>query len=161
MADLTQVTDTGAINLWINTGRGGTRLKGDGVRYCDMFGHEYDDYVWMDYDGSLTLFGNIHDPPNWREYGKIHPGGIAPRDRVILADLDGDGKCDYIVVNGKNGTLQWQRNLGFNQTFQWGPLNNVNNTDAKRPVTVHCEWGSQGVSLADISGYGMLPRFLC
>ena len=28
-----------------NTGEGGTKVKGDGVHYCDMFGRGYDEYV--------------------------------------------------------------------------------------------------------------------
>lgn len=56
-----------SITLWQNTGSGGTRLKGDGDRYCDMTGNGSDDYVWMEIDGSMTFFGNIHSPPNWAQ----------------------------------------------------------------------------------------------
>ena len=30
-------------HFYRNTGRGGTQLRGDGVRYCDMFGRGYDE----------------------------------------------------------------------------------------------------------------------
>ena len=54
-----------SVSLWQNTGAGGTQQKGDGARYCDMTGTGSDDYVWMGIDGTMWLFGNIHDPPNW------------------------------------------------------------------------------------------------
>jgi lysophospholipase L1-like esterase len=131
-----------------------TKLKGDGVRFCDMFGNKADDYLWMSSNGSLTLFGNTHSPPNWKEYGIVHDGGIAPRDQVHLTDLDGDGLCDYVVVSKNNGTLQWQKNLGYNGSFSWGPLTSVNKTDSRHLSPVHCEWGSEGVYFADTTGSG-------
>jgi hypothetical protein len=154
MADYTTVTTTGAISAWENTGYGGTRLKGDGVRYCDMLGHKYDDYVSLDYDGSLTLFGNIYSPSTWKDHGKIHPGGIAPRERVYLTDIDGDGKCDYVVVDENDGTVQWMQNMGLNQTFQWGPLISASKQDDRHPTPLNCEWGRKGVRFADTTGNG-------
>jgi hypothetical protein len=47
-ADYVNTRPLGSLDLWENTGSGGTRLKGDGVRYCDMMGRGRDDYLWID-----------------------------------------------------------------------------------------------------------------
>jgi hypothetical protein len=89
---------------------GGTRQKGDGDRYCDMRGtgsgkryghfffenkyltHRNDDYVWMAKDGTLTLYGNYHNPPYWLQYGTIYtPGELMvghTRKDLFLADRE-------------------------------------------------------------------------
>lgn len=87
--------------MWRNGGHGGSRQKGDGDRYCDMRGtgsgetlkksrlnesihlNFIDDYVWMEKDGNLTLYGNFHEPPYWLHYGQIFsPGGFLMTQRV-------------------------------------------------------------------------------
>lgn len=36
-----------SFEMYQNTGSGGTELKGDGVHYCDMYGRNHDDYLWV------------------------------------------------------------------------------------------------------------------
>ena len=62
-----------------NDDHGGVRVKGDGVRYCDMTGSGSDDYIvrglyfnrelrnadkfkWLSVTGEVTVWGNIHSP---------------------------------------------------------------------------------------------------
>ncbi|KAL4934909.1 hypothetical protein BDV06DRAFT_229313 [Aspergillus oleicola] len=78
--------------VWKNTGSGGTRLKGDGVFYCDMRGTGADDYVWVSVTGTAYLYGNIHTPPRWDPEGPVIFEAGVDRKRIRLADFDGDGK---------------------------------------------------------------------
>ncbi|KAK5734764.1 hypothetical protein LTR17_008695 [Elasticomyces elasticus] len=129
-ADLLWSKPKGGVDLWQETGHGGTRLKGDGVRYCDMLGRKKDDYVWMDkvssiplndadhadvshQDGVLTLFTNIGDPPEWGHDGVVYHGIGAKRENIHLADLTGDGKCDYLIVDPSDGTVRMLENGGM------------------------------------------------
>jgi hypothetical protein len=51
-----------------------------------------DDYIWMDKDGTLTLYGNYNSPPNWLQYGVIYtPGDLMigyTRKDLFLADRE-------------------------------------------------------------------------
>ncbi|KAI1295187.1 hypothetical protein F5Y03DRAFT_399325 [Xylaria venustula] len=92
-----------------NTGKGGTKLKGDGVYYCDMFGRGHDDYLWVLSTGEITLYENINSPPNWGQHGVIIDIG---RDRksIQFGDWDGDGLCDILAVERHTGRVEWWRN---------------------------------------------------
>lgn len=78
---------------WKNTGAGGTKLRGDGVHYCDMFGRGYDDYLWVWSDGRIHLFENPLNPPNWIVHDEILATGRI-RKSIHFGDWDGDGLCD-------------------------------------------------------------------
>jgi hypothetical protein len=68
--------------------------------------------VWMDENGILTLYSNIREPPNWGHEGVIFTGAGARRQDVHLADLDGDKRCDYLVVNPDTGETKMFKNVG-------------------------------------------------
>lgn len=48
------------VRVWKNTGRGATKLKADGNKYCNMKGHQdgREDYVWTRSTGVMTLYPN-------------------------------------------------------------------------------------------------------
>ncbi|KAK3072327.1 hypothetical protein LTR53_007020 [Teratosphaeriaceae sp. CCFEE 6253] len=93
--DYLHVLPNGNIDEWQNTGHGGTMVKGDGVRYCDMLGHGRDDYVWMDPKGALTLFKNIDALPEWGYRGMVF------------------AECDYVWLNPDTGDVRMHKNLGI------------------------------------------------
>lgn len=69
-----------------------------------MRGRGADDYIWMRSDGAIHLFGNRNEPPYWDDLGDLpfpYPEWTMNRRDIHLADIDGDGKCDYIWVNPK------------------------------------------------------------
>ncbi|ETN41282.1 uncharacterized protein HMPREF1541_03217 [Cyphellophora europaea CBS 101466] len=151
------------IEAWRNKGEGGTKLRGDGNRYCDMTGNGRDDYVWFRSTGEMTLYENIADPPNWGQ----HPVPVYSfnRDRkgLHLADWNGDGKCDVLYVDRFSGAVEWWENTfnsnnGRTPTFEF--RGNV------QGISRLCRegWGvglfDLGLRFADISGNGRAD-YLC
>ncbi|KAH8688824.1 SGNH hydrolase-type esterase domain-containing protein [Talaromyces proteolyticus] len=98
-----------------NSGIGGARTKGDGVHYCDMRGSGTDDLVWIGKTGNLTLHANNHMLPAWGQYQHIFiateslMSGHVRKD-IHLADLDGDGKCDFLLVDKESNSIHMLRN---------------------------------------------------
>ncbi|EPE33632.1 SGNH hydrolase [Glarea lozoyensis ATCC 20868] len=154
------------VTLWFNSGTGGgTRQAGDGVRYCDMRGKGSDDYIWMAKDGTLTVFGNYNNPPNWLQYGVVYtPGSLMAghtRKDVHLADLNGDGKCDFLIVDKASGSVRMIRNdySAATDKFAWTDMGIVfDGGGCKNHYGVGLF--DMGVRFADITGNGF-PDYLC
>ena len=101
---------------WIEKGKiaegppatGGT--PGVGVRFGDLDGDGRDDYLWLDEKGAMLGFlnhpGGTNDAPAWVPLNNFQPialGVGAKREYVQLADLNGDGKVDYLYVHPEQG----------------------------------------------------------
>ncbi|KAH8895341.1 hypothetical protein GQ53DRAFT_855657 [Thozetella sp. PMI_491] len=106
------------MRVWQSTGEGGTKVKADGNKYCNMVGHKdgSKDYVWTWSTGKMELFINrgkkqISDS-DADGYWDPSPGVIwtPPRDMhrrdIHLADWDGDGDCDIIYVNPDTNAIE-------------------------------------------------------
>ncbi|KAH7399037.1 carbohydrate esterase family 3 protein [Phaeosphaeria sp. MPI-PUGE-AT-0046c] len=96
-------------HFYRNTGGGGAHLRGDGVRYCDMYERGYDDYLWIGPDGAIELFENTQNPPHWNAHGQIFHTN-RPGKFIHLGDWDGDGLCDILAVDHKSGNVDMWRN---------------------------------------------------
>jgi len=79
-----------------------------------MTGDGTDDYLWLSPEGDLNFWENIHKPPLWRPYGVIYKPGALVTDRrnVHLADLTGDRRCDYVIVNPATNEVRMLQNTG-------------------------------------------------
>jgi hypothetical protein len=130
-ADFLVIWDGGAVTAYLNTGRlpsgiwqsgysvaPGVGEAGSKVRFADITGDGRAEYL-ISYDGgsvkSYKNNGNIPDVgkgPNWLAMGVI-AGGVSPQGVVRLADLNGDGKADYLTlfedghVNAYINTCSW------------------------------------------------------
>lgn len=137
-ADYIIVYDGGAADAYLNRGTipptDGDRIWDDRqmiatgvgqpgykVRFADITGGKRDDYVIQYTGGSADAYNNtnnIHqksdiideDPKirNWVTLGTISDG-VDSQGPVQYADLDGDGRDDYLVVSG-NGEIYGYRN---------------------------------------------------
>ncbi|KAL5083333.1 hypothetical protein Trisim1_001784 [Trichoderma cf. simile WF8] len=144
--------------VWENQGAGGTKLKGDGVFYCDMTGSGSDDYVWIYMDGhadSTDFFENVHSPPDWGHSISITLSVPGPRVGIHLADFDGDGRCDVIVQDKATGALTLWHN-DYDATAKLLKFSNQGVKSGSASCTQG--WGvgifDRGMRIADIDGDG-------
>lgn len=98
-------------------------------------GDGLDDYVFLDADtGAPVVYLNAgadeKDPYGWKwmplNSGKPIASGAAPASTIMFADIDGDGKADYHVIDATNGTLYTWLNGGEDKESEhgwtWHPL---------------------------------------
>ncbi|KAL2782461.1 hypothetical protein BJX66DRAFT_345814 [Aspergillus keveii] len=123
------------MRVWKNTGAGGTKIKADGNRYCNMLGHDNGmmDYVWILLKGDMHLYTNQgkttveNDGPNfWGPNYKIFDpmseiGRDLDRRDLHLADWDGDGVCDIIWTDpsNQNRVQLWRNRYKQDGQFNW------------------------------------------
>jgi hypothetical protein len=118
------------MRVWRNSGGGGSKLKIDGNKYCNMAGHQdgRSDYVWTWSNGKMELFINrgkrsIADDNadgfwDWTPGVIWEPPTAMNRYDLHLADWDGDGACDIIHVNPDTNALRVFIN-NFPKTQRW------------------------------------------
>ncbi|KAF1955835.1 SGNH hydrolase [Byssothecium circinans] len=116
----------GGVN-WINKGEIATGLgEAVGVMFADINGDGRDDYLWISPEGLVTAYINGGEKKGggwlWTSLGQIAGEGTgATRETTRFADIDGDGKADYMVV-GKEGSLNAWLNFGYGDKPDWYPL---------------------------------------
>ncbi|WP_433832346.1 FG-GAP-like repeat-containing protein [Actinoplanes sp. CA-015351] len=89
------------------------------VRFADLNGDGRDDYLLVGDQGQVRLWLNrgSGDGVGWQSRGEV-ASGSAPRDQVRFADLNGDGRDDYLVV-GDQGQVQAWFNTGTGDAVAW------------------------------------------
>ncbi|GHJ08704.1 hypothetical protein TPA0907_30710 [Micromonospora humidisoli] len=96
----------------VASGVGATR---DQVRFADLNGDHKADYLVVDDAGRVSAWINDYQPgtgSRWIGAGVVATGVGATRDRVRFADLDGDGRDDYLVVDDQGTVTAWLNNRG-------------------------------------------------
>ncbi len=63
-----------------------------------------DDYLWLQDSGAVRLWQNGGSAGNpgervWIEQGQITTGDGTPGYKILFADLNGDGRVEYLEVN--------------------------------------------------------------
>ena len=78
---------------------------GDTVRFADLDGDGRDDYLIVGAQGKVTAWMNKSSPEalNWRFWGVVVPSKKVKQDHTRFADLDGNGRDDYIQL-GDDGS---------------------------------------------------------
>ncbi|KAF4998528.1 hypothetical protein FDECE_11769 [Fusarium decemcellulare] len=125
------------MHAWKNTGTGGTKIKVDGNKYCNMMGHEDGsvDYVWNYQGGVMEMWASRgkklitnNDPDGWWDYqGTIFtPPKEIHRKDLHLADWDDDGDCDIIWndPDNNNAVRVWLNNFPKTGKWDWTYLSN-------------------------------------
>ncbi|MFI0169652.1 FG-GAP-like repeat-containing protein [Streptomyces sp. NPDC017095] len=127
-ADYLQVNADGSVQAWSNGGpkpeggdwywapqgtiAGGVGASGRDVRFTDLNSDGRADYVVVNDDGSVRAWLNGGPKPDggdwyWAPQGTIAGGVGAPGTTIRLADLNGDGRADYVVVNDDGSVRAW------------------------------------------------------
>ncbi|CAG8321699.1 unnamed protein product [Penicillium salamii] len=177
-AEYLQVNDDGSIEAWLNLGgpdngpnaakvrwleqgtiASGIGKDGRGVRFADLNGDGRAEYLYVHTDGSVEAYLNLggldgtesNAKVGWLPQGVIATGVGLGRDNVIFADINGDGRADYIAVDRTVGSAQVWLNGG-------GPDNGPN---AAKVVwyphgTIATGVGgfARGLQFADLNGDG-------
>lgn len=123
------------------------------VTFADLDGDGDDDYLLVGPKGEVEAWRNdnvaYRGTNAWIKVGRV-ADGVSPGDgeRVVFADLDGDGRDDYLVVDTTNGRVRgWRNNNPFaNGITAWTRLGVI----AQGPAGA----GGSEVQFADLDGDG-------
>ncbi|WP_169980493.1 GDSL-type esterase/lipase family protein [Microbispora sp. H10836] len=127
-ADYLEIDDDSSVRAWLNGGAkpgggdwywwpqgtiaGGVGAIGIHVHFTDINADGRADYLVVGYDGSVRAWLNGGAKPGggdwyWWPQGTVAGGVGAPASHVQFADLDGDGRADYLKVNDDSSVQAW------------------------------------------------------
>ncbi|KAH7325665.1 hypothetical protein B0I35DRAFT_347595, partial [Stachybotrys elegans] len=153
-----------AFGIWKNFGNGVFRKIADlhpdlyciprGLHFIDMNGDGLDDIVCIDADGNAYLSinkggGTDSTPPRFERVSgdaKIKSSEGFKQDRVRMADIDGDGRGDYCIINDGGHVHCWRNGWVKDMPEYWQSLGQV--FEAKGMGDV------RGVRFEDLDGDG-------
>ncbi|KAF2787072.1 carbohydrate esterase family 3 protein [Melanomma pulvis-pyrius CBS 109.77] len=100
----------------------GWKFKGRNVRFADLDGDGFDDYLYVNDQGATVMWRHLGtNPPTWGYPYLVADGvGVLAQD-VQFADTNGDGRLDYVVVGRVTGSARSWHNLGFrdDRSIRW------------------------------------------
>ncbi|MFC5145833.1 FG-GAP-like repeat-containing protein [Streptomyces aureoversilis] len=126
-ADYLVVEDDGSVHAYVNKGgdghgtwtdRGiiatGTGAPGNKVRFADINNDGKADYLVLEDNGSVHAWTNNggDGQGSWDDQGIIATGTGAPASKVRFADINGDRKADYLVLEDNGSVHAWTNNGG-------------------------------------------------
>ncbi|MFD7732915.1 FG-GAP-like repeat-containing protein [Kitasatospora phosalacinea] len=158
-ADLLTVADSGAVHVYLNRGGDGNGGWQDGgqvasgvtkdmsrVRFADWDGDGKADYIVIQLSGAVGVFlnrgGDGHG--GWQDWGQVASGVTSDLTRIRFADIDGDGKADYDIVN-TDGSVTAYINKGGDGHDGWSIRSKITNGATTNQNLVH---------FADLTGEG-------
>ncbi|MFY1683766.1 FG-GAP repeat domain-containing protein [Micromonospora sp. WMMD730] len=128
--DYLVVNDAGRVTAWLNDRYGhpdpwdwksliaSSSAPRDQVRFADLNGDGRDDYLAVGDQGQVRAWLNTGTGNGvaWTSQGVIASGVGYTRDRVELAEINGDRRADYLVLDAQGGVRAW-----FNNDAAGGP----------------------------------------
>ena len=96
------------------------------VRFADFDGDGRVDYLLLNADGSVSVWlnrgGDGHG--GWLPLGQVATGLTTDASHVRFADVDGDGRTDYVLLNADGSVSVWL-NRGGDGHGGWLPLGQI------------------------------------
>ncbi|WP_433359071.1 FG-GAP repeat domain-containing protein [Streptosporangium sp. CA-115845] len=91
-------------------------VTGDRVRFADYDGDSRDDYLVVSDSGAVSAWRNTpgnNGIPSWSARG-VFAAGVdgATRDKLRFADVNGDGRADYLMVSESSAVDAWLNRAG-------------------------------------------------
>ncbi|MCX4502059.1 FG-GAP-like repeat-containing protein [Streptomyces anulatus] len=127
-SDYLVVAANGSVTAWLNNGgdgaggwssagqiASGVGATGDQVRFGDVNGDGFADYLLLEPNGAVSAWVNKGGTgtAGWSAAGVIAKGGTgATGDQVRFADVNGDRRSDYLVVAANGSVTAWLNNGG-------------------------------------------------
>ncbi|MEU8678747.1 FG-GAP-like repeat-containing protein [Streptomyces sp. NPDC048560] len=128
-ADYLVVDANGAVRAWLNDGGDGGGVGGGGwtavapfavgvgapadqIRFADVNADRRDDYLVVAPDGSVRAWFNNGAAGGWTSAGQISAGVGAPGASVRFADVNADGRADYLTLGADGSVQAWLHNGG-------------------------------------------------
>ncbi|WP_327064721.1 GDSL-type esterase/lipase family protein [Kitasatospora sp. NBC_01302] len=150
-ADYLQINADGSVDAWLNEGwsasgsiawkplgeiAGAAEGVGHGdpgsrIQFADLTGDGRADYLDVNpVTGEVDMWQNngpgASGHYSWTSLPGIATGVGAPStSRVQFADLNGDGKADYLVVNSNGSVQEWQNGGNSGNGWIWQPQGSV------------------------------------
>ncbi|MFI1188194.1 FG-GAP-like repeat-containing protein [Streptomyces californicus] len=165
-SDYLVVAANGAVTAWLNKGGDGAGgwtsagqiatgvgATGDQVRFGDINGDGYADYLLLEPNGAVSAWVNKGGTgtAGWTAAGQIAKGGTGGTpDQIRFADVNGDRRSDYLVVAANGAVTAWL-NKGGDGAGGW--------TSAGQIATGVGATGDQ-VRFGDINGDGYADYLL-
>ncbi|WP_189938055.1 FG-GAP-like repeat-containing protein [Streptomyces aurantiogriseus] len=103
----------------------GVGAPGSQVRFADIDGDDRADYLVIDDNGAVRAWLNTPGnggKPSWKSWGEIAPGVGAPGPQVRFADIDGDDRADYLVIDDNGAVRAWLNTPGNGGKPSWAGL---------------------------------------
>jgi lysophospholipase L1-like esterase len=123
--DFLVVADNGAVTEWQNNGGDGSGgwigmgqiATGVGsdlthLRFADVNGDGRDDYLVVADNGAVRAWLNNggDGAGGWSDRGQIAAGVGSDLTHLRFADINGDGRDDYLIVSDTSAVHEWQNN---------------------------------------------------
>ncbi|KAL8948177.1 MAG: hypothetical protein Q9222_005610 [Ikaeria aurantiellina] len=140
---------------------GGIGRDGAGVRFADLNGDGRAEYLYVDDKGAVIVYLNAGSKDaglnagviTWIPQRQTATGVGDTRNETVFADIDGDGRSDYLHVSRTNGRVD--------ETKNGGSQDNRPNTGvitwlgvANNPIASGAGTNGRGVIFGDINGDG-------
>ncbi|KAI9170782.1 hypothetical protein HJFPF1_00255 [Paramyrothecium foliicola] len=96
---------------------------GANVRFADIDGDGYDDYILLRPNGGTQIYRNVWEtqkPPfSWKSMPDADASGIGQRpEEITFVDINGDGKADYVWTRAHDGAAWvWLNNYPNKPTW--------------------------------------------
>ncbi|CAO1598290.1 hypothetical protein XANCAGTX0491_002060 [Xanthoria calcicola] len=178
-AEYLWVHKDGSVDVWLNQRDGaetastlainwnpqtrsttGIGRDGAGVRFADLNGDGRAEYIYVQDNGELIVYlntGGKDNGPNagvinWSLQAQTSAGIASTRDQTVLADMNGDGRSEYLKVSRTDGSVVESLNQGGRDT---GPNAAVINwVPVTIPIATGVGTNGRGVIFGDINGDG-------